>query len=425
MLPNFGPATGEPNPAIMLPFGILLLAIGFGPLIARYHWERHYHQLCVALTGVVCAYELFVIHQSARVLDASIDYVTFMVVVGSFFVVSGGIHLRVRAPSSPARNTLFLFVGAVLANLIGTIGASMLLIRPWITMNKSRVAPMHIAFFIFLVSNIGGALLPVGPPLFLGFLKGVPFWWTVQHCWREWLITIGIVLLIFFVLDSINLHASRNHPHESDLTSWRCDGAHNFIFLFVILAALVAMPASWREPVVVLAALGSYLATPKRIRDANNFTFAPLKEVGWLFLGIFGTMIPVLEFMENSAGRLGLNSDLTFYWATGMLSALLDNAPTYLGFFAAAVGLYGLDINDSSHVARFIGENGRELIAVSLGATFFGALTYIGNAPNLLVKTIAEHARVPTPGFVEYIWKFALPILLPAFALVSISFFSR
>jgi Na+/H+ antiporter NhaD/arsenite permease-like protein len=425
MISNLDGIAVESNWLIMLPFGILLLAIALGPLIAQYHWERHYHQLCVVLAGAVCSYHIFVVHQSARVLHASIDYVTFMVVVGSFFVVSGGIHLRVRAPSSPARNTLFLFVGVVLANLIGTIGASMLLIRPWITMNKSRVAPMHIAFFIFLVSNIGGALLPVGPPLFLGFLKGVPFWWTVQHCWREWLITVGIVLLIFFVLDSINLRASRNHPRESDLTSWRCDGAHNFIFLFVILAALVAMPAGWREPVVVLAALGSYLATPKRIRDANNFTFAPLKEVGWLFLGIFGTMIPVLEFMEHSAGRLGLNSDLTFYWATGMLSALLDNAPTYLGFFAAALGLYGLDINDSSHVARFIGENGRELIAISLGATFFGALTYIGNAPNLLVKTIAEHARVPTPGFVEYIWKFALPILLPAFALVSISFFSR
>ena len=425
MISNLNGIAVESNWLIMLPFGILLLAIALGPLIAQYHWERHYHQLCVVLAGAVCSYHIFVVHQSARVLHASIDYVTFMVVVGSFFVVSGGIHLRVRAPSSPARNTLFLFVGVVLANLIGTIGASMLLIRPWITMNKSRVAPMHIAFFIFLVSNIGGALLPVGPPLFLGFLKGVPFWWTVQHCWREWLITVGIVLLIFFVLDSINLRASRNHPRESDLTSWRCDGAHNFIFLFVILAALVAMPAGWREPVVVLAALGSYLATPKRIRDANNFTFAPLKEVGWLFLGIFGTMIPVLEFMEHSAGRFGLNSDLTFYWATGMLSALLDNAPTYLGFFAAAVGLYGLDINDASHVARFIGENGRELIAISLGATFFGALTYIGNAPNLLVKTIAEHARVPTPGFVEYIWKFALPILLPAFALVSISFFSR
>ena len=415
----------EPNWPIMLPFGILLLAIALGPLIAQYHWERHYHQLCVVLAGVVCSYHIFAIHQTARVLHASIDYVTFIVVIGSFFVVSGGIHLRVKAPSSPIRNTLFLFVGAMLANLVGTIGASMLLIRPWISMNKGRAASMHIAFFIFLVSNIGGSLLPVGPPLFLGFLKGVPFWWTAQHCWREWLITVGIVLLLFFVLDSINFRASRKTIDESDLTLWRCDGAYNFIFLFVILAALVGMPASWREPVVVLAALGSYLATPRCIRDANNFTFAPLKEIAWLFFGIFGTMIPVLEFMEHSAGRLGLNSNLTFYWATGMLSALLDNAPTYLAFFAAALGLHGLDVNESSHVARFIGENGRELIAISLGATFFGALTYIGNAPNLLVKTIAEHARVPTPGFVEYIWKFALPILLPVFALVSISFFSR
>ena len=409
----------------MLPFGILLLAIAFGPLIARYHWERHYHQLCVALAGVVCAYHLFVVHQAARVLHASIDYVTFMVVVGSFFVVSGGIHLRVKAPSGPARNTLFLFFGAVLANLIGTIAASLLLIRPWIRMNKGRVAPLHIAFFIFLVSNIGGALLPVGPPLFLGFLKGVPFGWTLQHCWRQWLMMVGFVLVVFFVLDFINLRRHKRRTHESELTSWGYDGGHNFVFLFVILAALIAVPVGWRESLAVLTAFGSYLGTPKRVREANNFTLAPLKEVGWLFLGIFGTMIPVLEFMERSAGKLGLNSDLTLYWATGILSALLDNAPTYLAFFAAALGLHGLDINDASHVARFISENGRELIAISLGATFFGALTYIGNAPNLFVRTIAEHARVPTPGFVEYIWKFALPILLPPFALVSILFFFR
>jgi Na+/H+ antiporter NhaD/arsenite permease-like protein len=174
-----------------------------------------------------------------------------------------------------------------------------------------------------------------------------------------------------------------------------------------------------------LTTLGSYLGTPERIREANNFTFAPLKEVGWLFLGIFGTMIPVLEFMEGTAGTLGLNSNLRFFWATGLLSALLDNAPTYLAFFAAALGRYGLNINDVSHVARFLSENGRELIAISVGATFFGALTYIGNAPNLLVKTIAEHARVRTSSFVGYICKFALPILLPVFALLSTLFFSQ
>ncbi|MGZ4966791.1 MAG: sodium:proton antiporter, partial [Chthoniobacterales bacterium] len=156
-----------------------------------------------------------------------------------------------------------------------------------------------------------------------------------------------------------------------------------------------------------------------------DFTFAPLKEVSWLFLGIFGTMIPVLQFMEGSAAKLGLNSDAEFFWASGLLSALLDNAPAYLAFFAAALGLHGLSLNDSTHVAAFLSSNGRELVAISLGATFFGALTYIGNSPNLLVKTIAEHARVPTPSFVAYIWKFALPVLLPVFALVSLLFFSR
>ena len=418
-----GLVAARPNWPIMLPFVILLVAIALAPLIAQHHWERHYHKLCVALTGIVCLYHLFVVKQSARVVHAGIDYVTFMVVVGSFFVVAGGIHLRVKSPSGAMRNTLFLFVGALLGNLIGTIGASILLIRPWIAMNKGRAAPMHIAFFIFLVSNIGGALLPVGPPLFLGFLKGVPFGWTLQNCWLQWLLTVAIVLAVFFVLDLVNLRAHKRTIHESEITQWRCDGAQNFLFLFALLAALIAMRPGWREPLMVLIALGSYFATPQRIREADNFTFAPLKEVGWLFLGIFGTMIPVLEFMEQSADKLGLASEKAFFWATGFLSALLDNAPTYLAFFAAALGLHGYDLNDSSHMVRFISENGREVIAISLGATFFGALTYIGNAPNLFVKTIAEHARVPTPSFIGYIWKFAMPILIPIFVVISILFF--
>jgi len=258
----------------------------------------------------------------------------------------------------------------------------------------------------------------------LGFLKGVPFWWTLQHCWREWLVTVGIVLFVFYALDRFNLRTTRTGG-ESDLTKWGCDGAHNFVFLFVLLGALIALPAGWREPLMILTAIGSYLGTSKRIREANNFTFAPLKEVGWLFLGIFGTMIPVLEYMERSAGKLGLSSDLAFYWSTGLLSGLLDNAPTYLAFFAAALGRHGWDINDSSHIGRLISENGRELVAISLGAAFFGALTYIGNAPNLLVKTIVEHAQVPTPTFTSYIWKFAVPILIPIFVLISLLFFSR
>jgi len=424
MILTLGVIAGEPNGLIMLPFAILLLAIAVGPLIAQHHWHRYYHILCLVLAGLVCLYHLFVVQQANRVVHAGIDYVIFMIVVGSFFSVSGGIYVRAKSPSSPGRNTLFLFGGAVLANLIGTIGASMLLIRPWITMNRGRIAPMHVAFFIFLVSNIGGALLPVGPPLFLGLLKGVPFWWTLQYCWRQWLVAVGLVLLVFFVLDR-NSFRTATKSRESDLTKWGCDGAHNFIFLFVLLGALIAVPGGWRELLMALTAVGSYLATPKRIREANNFTFGPLKEVGWLFLGIFGTMIPVLEYMERSAGNLALNSDGAFYWATGLLSGVLDNAPTYLAFFAAALGLHGLDINHSDQISRFLAGGGRELIAISCGAAFFGALTYIGNAPNLLIKAIAEHARVPTPTFLGYIWKFALPILIPIFALISVLFFSR
>jgi Na+/H+ antiporter NhaD/arsenite permease-like protein len=416
---------GEPNRLAMLPFAVLLVAIALGPLIAQHHWERHYHKLCVALAGVVCLYYLLVLKQPGRVVHAGIEYATFMVVVAAFFVVAGGIHVRPRAPSSPLRNTFFLLAGAVLANLIGTIAASLLLIRPWIAMNRGRIAPMHVVFFIFLVSNVGGALLPVGPPLLLGYLNGVPFSWMLQHCWRPWTTTVGLILLVFFIMDLANWRTSRKTGEERDLTSWRCDGAHNFIFLFVILAAIIAVPAGWREPLIVLTALGSYLGTPERIREANNFSFLPLKEVGWLFLGIFGTMIPVLVFMERSAGELGLRGAFSFYWATGLLSALLDNAPTYLAFFAAALGLHGLDLKNTAQIAAFATSDGRELAAVSLGATFFGALTYIGNTPNLLVKSIAEHGRIPTPSFIGYIWKFALPILIPIFGLVSLVFFAR
>jgi Na+/H+ antiporter NhaD/arsenite permease-like protein len=420
-----GLAAARPNWWMMLPFVILLVAIALAPLIVQQHWEHHYHKLCIALAGIVCLYYLFVAKEPARVIHAGIDYLTFMVVVGSFFVVAGGIHLRVKSPSSAMRNTLFLFVGALLGNLIGTIGASMLLIRPWIAMNRGRVGPMHIAFFVFLVGNIGGALLPVGPPLFLGFLKGVPFGWTLQNCWRQWLIAVAIVLAVFFVLDLINLRSRKRAIRESEITQWRCDGAQNFLFLFALLAALIAVRAGWREPLMVLIALGSYFATPQRIREADRFTFAPLKEVGWLFLGIFGTMIPVLEYMERSAEKLGLTSETAFFWATGLLSALLDNAPTYLAFFAAALGLHHFEINDPLQVANFISKNGGELTALSLGAAFFGALTYIGNAPNLLVKTISEYAHVPTPSFVGYICKFAIPVLIPLFVIISLLFFSR
>ena len=415
----------SPHPLLLLPFIFLLLSIACGPILVRHHWERHYHKICILFGALVCGYYIFVFNAGRRVLEAGFEYFSFMAIVGAFFVVSGGIHLRIKGGGLPASNTLFLVVGALLANLISTTGASMVLIRPWITMNRYRFSRWHVAFFIFVVSNIGGALLPAGPPLLLGFLKGVPFSWTLRRCWPHWATTLALVLVVFYVIDLINYRKTIRSRQEIEASLTRSGGLLNFLFLFGILIALITIPRGFREGVVILLAIASYVTTSARIRQANEFSFLPIKEVAWLFLGIFGTMIPVLDYVELHAGHLGLNSDLQFYWASGVLSALLDNAPTYLTLLAGAFGLHNLDMNNFQDMAVFIGSHDQSLIAISMGATCFGALTYIGNGPNLLVKAISEHAKVPTPTFFDYAFKYAIPVLVPIFVLISFLFFAR
>ncbi|HZE12713.1 MAG TPA: sodium:proton antiporter, partial [Chthoniobacterales bacterium] len=349
------------------------------------------------------------------------EYVSFIAVVSAFFVVAGGIHLQVRGPATPGLNTLFLFVGALFGNLLGTVGASMLLIRPWIALNRGRFAGFHLAFFIFVVSNIGGVLMPIGPPLLLGYLNGVPFWWVAQRCWLPWSVTLGTVLAVFYFFDRLNYR--RPNEQKPSGEKWNCSGATNFLVMGALLACLVILPAGWREFFVVAIAIAAYWFTAPEIRQRNEFSFGPLKEIAWIFVGIFGTMIPVLDYMERHAADLGLRSDAQFFWTTGALSALLDNAPAYLTFLAGALGLHGLRLEEAGHVSEFIARHDHSLIAISLGATCFGALTYIGNGPNLLVKAIADHAGIKTPGFFAYIIKFGLPILLPILALVSFLFF--
>jgi Na+/H+ antiporter NhaD/arsenite permease-like protein len=347
------------------------------------------------------------------------------VVIGSFFVVTGGIHIVVQGRARPLKNSLFLALGGILGNVIGTTGASMLLIRPWIRMNRYRFTGLHLAFFIFLVSNIGGALLPTGPPLFLGYLKGVPFWWGLQRCWLPWSVTFAAVLLIFYFVDRHNFRRCPVALREETAASerWRFDGLRNVGLMLAILGALILVPFGWRELIMIIAAVTAFLWTPRRVYLENQFTFAPIKEVGWLFLGIFGTMVPVLDYMERHARQLRLHSDLQFYWFTGLLSGILDNAPTYLTFLAGALGLEGFKIGQPEQVAAFIHHSDHYLIAISLGATCFGALTYIGNGPNLMVKAIVDQAKVRTPNFFAFILKFALPVLLPVFVLVSFLFF--
>ena len=349
--------------------------------------------------------------------------------VGSLFVVTSGIHIRVKGgEATPWMNSVYLLVSALLANILGTTGASMLMVRPWIRMNKYRFTSLHTVFFIYIVSNVGGCLTPVGdPPLFLGFLKGVPFWWVLQHCWKPWAVTLMMLLAVFYALDRMNFLRAPRAIREKETAgheSWKFEGRRNLIFLGFILGA-VFLPAGFREAVMIASGVASFKTTPAAVHHSNDFTFGPIKEVGWLFIGIFATMVPVLDYLQLHSRALGIQTELHFFWLTGLLSGVLDNAPTYLTFAAAAFGRFGLQLNNPADVATFLTEHGRYLAAISTGAVFFGSLTYIGNGPNLMVKAIAEHSKVHTPDFFYYVVRFSIPVLIPIFALVSYLFFVR
>lgn len=419
----------DPHPAMILPFALLLFCIAAMPFIHKHWWEHHYPKVAVGLGLITVVYYVAALGNTSRMLHVAHEYVSFIALIGSLFIVSGGIHIRVKGEATPFVNCLFLFIGAVLANFIGTTGASMLMIRPWIRMNKYRITAFHVVFFIFVVSNIGGCLTPIGdPPLFLGYLKGVPFWWVIQHCWQAWLVGVLGLISIFFVFDWRNfMRASKEiRDKETAHETWKFDGLRNVFFLAVILVAVfLRQPPGLSEALMIAAALGSYFTTPKPVHEANDFNFHPIKEVAWLFIGIFATMVPALDYLEVHANELGLDSEMKFFWLTGALSGVLDNAPTYLTFLAAAMGRYQLSLNTPADMQTFIAQHDHELIAISLGAVFFGAMTYIGNGPNFMVKSISEQAKVRTPSFFEYLLKFAVPILLPFFAIVALLFFSK
>jgi len=414
-------AQTEPSQLIMLPFAVLLLAVALLPVVLKRHWERYYHLVALFLAAVTTGYYLFGIRQPKRILHEAGDYIHFMALVGSLFVVAGGIHVQIRGRATPFFNCVLLFLGTIAGNVLGTIGASMLFIRPWIRVNKYRYTGLHTAFFIFLVSNLGGGLTPMGPPLFLGYLKGVPFWWIVQHCWLAWSVALLSLLLTFYLVDRHNFRRAPTIVGEEEPGAGkiRIDGLRNIFFLAIILGALfVERPPFLREAVMLGAAVGSYFATPKSVHAANEFSFAPAKEVGWLFLGIFLTMVPVLDYMQLHARDLAIDTPAKFYWITGGLSAVLDNAPTYLSFLANALGRIDLSIENPAAVHEFLGSGKAEMVAISMGAVLFGAATYIGNSPNFMIKAIAEQHGMHTPSFIGFVLKFSLPILLPILLLV-------
>lgn len=433
-------ASGEavhqlPEPLMVLPFAVLLLMIATGPLFYHHFWEKHYPKISIALGLVTTLYYLFFLKDVYSLTHTLTEYISFIVLLGSLFVASGGILIKVDRKATPALNSAILLFGSVIANIIGTTGASMLLIRPFIKINKDRVKPYHIVFFIFLVSNIGGALTPIGdPPLFLGFLRGVSFFWVFEHVWMIWLPTLILITAIFYVIDSRN-----NTPvgETSYTNKLEFKGGKNLIYLLIILISVFIDPVifSWvpslsplpfgiREIIMFLVIILSYRTADKEILKANEFDFEPIKEVAFLFIGIFATMIPALQLISHEANVYGqVLTPSIFYWATGSLSAFLDNAPTYLNFLSAAMGKYGWDVNIPQQVHDFSFAHAFYLTAISVAAVFFGAMTYIGNGPNFMVKSISERAGIKMPSFFAYLIKYSLPVLLPVFFLVWLIFF--
>jgi len=418
----------EPHIISILPFLGLLLSIALVPFIAPKFWHEYYHIISVGLALITSIYYI-IITRGWDILHSVEDYIMFISLLTALYIISGGILIEIKGLSTPLRNTILLAAGALIANVIGTTGASMLLIRPYIKTNKIRITSFHIVFFIFIVSNIGGALTPIGdPPLFLGFLKGIPFFWIIGRVFWKWVFVLAILLILFYIFDIINFRKQPKEIEEMEIKAKEkvsVSGFYNFIFLGIVIASVfITEPVFLREGIMLLAALLSYKLTNREIHRRNHFDFFPIKEVAWIFIGIFVTMTPALELLRTHSSEIGISTPSQYYWYTGTLSAFLDNAPTYLTFLAASMGLYGMDVNKLNDILNFIVQHEKTVVAISISAVFFGAMTYIGNGPNFMVKSIADHQKVETPGFIGFLFKFAIPILIPIFVLVWLFFIS-
>lgn len=431
----------------VIPFVLLLLMIATGPLFYEHFWHKNYPIVAVSLAALVVLYYLFGLGDVNHPVHALAEYVQFIALLSSLYIASGGIMIDVDKKATPITNVGLLIIGAVISNLIGTTGASMLLIRPFIRLNKGRIQPYHIIFFIFMVSNIGGALTPIGdPPLFLGFLKGVPFIWTFTHNIFPWATALGILAVLFYIFDKRNTDEDPDEvPDYTNKTTIL--GAKNFFWLAVIIGSVFIDPnviegvpaihyhgqkfSFIRELIMFSVGFFSYKFADKRAIKGNEFNFEPIREVAFIFVGIFGTMMPALalvsEFAQSETG-VALIGPNTLYWGTGILSGFLDNAPTYLNFLAAALASQGGSINVIADVQNYAAGGVYDnsiinLIAIAVGAVFFGAMTYIGNGPNFMVKSIAEQTGIHMPSFFGYILRYSVPILLPIFFVIWLVFF--
>jgi Na+/H+ antiporter NhaD/arsenite permease-like protein len=414
----------------VVPFALMLLAIAVLPLIAGGFWERNRNKalLSVVLGAPVAVWTALL--DTGALLHTASEYLAFIVLLGALFVIAGGIVVRGTLAGTPGLNVALLGSGAVLASFIGTTGASMVLIRPLLRANSVRRRKAHVVvFFIFMVANAGGLLTPLGdPPLFLGYLRGVPFSWTLT-LWKPWLAVNAALLIIFFIVDStVFRREDLERPGDLDeiavahrvpihIAGWGSLGYLLALMGVLLVSGTLRLPVLAQTGAMLLVAALCWQTTPRKLRAENDFRWHPIAEVAVLFAGIFATMIPPLAILNAYGGELALHEPQHYFWASGALSSFLDNAPTYLAFASAASGQVGTDAADlGALVAHERGE--RLLTAISLGSVLMGANTYIGNGPNFMVKAIAEHAGVRMPGFFRYLGYSAVT-LLPLFYVVS------
>ena len=438
----------------VIPFIGILLSIAIFPLVAPHFWHEHFPKVS-AFWALLFAIPFLLVFRGVAIHEILhiylVDYIPFIILLWSLFTTAGGILVRGALRGTPIFNTLLLIIGTAIASWVGTTGAAMIMIRPVLRANKKRKYKVHtIVFFIFLVANIGGSLTPLGdPPLFLGFLHGVPFFWTFKIL-PEMLFVAGILLLLYFAMDTYyyrkDLKEQPELANPLPVEPIRILGAYNFIFLAGIVGA-VLMSGVWkpgfeldvfgihmpiqtllRDIILICMGLLSLAVTPKEIREENEFTWFPIKEVAYLFAGIFMTIIPAIAILR--AGEHGAFAPLMraiekpwhYFWVTGSLSSFLDNAPTYLTFFNTALGKFYAGMPEKVAVPLLITEKVKYLAAISAGAVFMGANTYIGNAPNFMVRSIAEERGIKMPSFFGYMIKYSIPILIPLFVLVSLIF---
>ncbi|GBF50625.1 Na+/H+ antiporter [Leptospira ryugenii] len=431
----------------VIPFVAILLSIAILPIASHkteHWWENNNNKLMLAVgLGSISFIILLVYGYGHNIYHTIIfDYIPFIILLGSLFYISGGIVIKGDIAATPLNNSIFLLIGASLASFIGTTGASMLLIRPLLKTNSERKHVVHtVVFFIFLVSNIGGSLTPLGdPPLFLGYLKGVPFDWTFK-LFPEMIFASVILLVVYFIWDTLAYKKESKKDIQRDIksaTPISIGGQVNIIWLLGVVLAVAFLNSNYipaikdhpslgfiREATLILLIVASKFTSKEEFRKYNNFTLHPIQEVAYLFIGIFITMIPALVLLEAHGKELGITERWQFFWATGIFSSVLDNAPTYLTFGSLASGLLTPAGADAWTLGQFIGNAQAEEIlkAISVGAVFMGANTYIGNAPNFMVKSVAEENKVKMPSFGGYL-AYSMGILVPLFIVITFIFFT-